>query len=792
MSVNKILVNNNDSNYTHSIFDISEYTGNSYSTLSDALNDIPQAKRKGGMTIRYVQTNDNKYVQYRCITDEFSSNVEDWATCSEQVTIFNLDFIYVETTVDNKILWGIKTDGNFYFGAGCPPQVKEYVKEKKEEILATIELQLENKVDKVEGKELSSNDYTDEDKEIVNTQEIIDNPNYMCVEVDAGNKILGGRKIDGTKFENTTFELPAVIQDSSDNPYWIEAKTDKNDNIIEGLDKDGNKYLKGFTKETKDAIVGFTTNNNKVIKIRSLDEDFISPVPVTVSGTKGNKDASYVFDLPLGDVFNIRFKFRVVDNLLNQNASVVLSSPYVIGRIDRAVVDVKTRCLYQYTEDVEVDGQTKTMYFPTLNGGLLYKQNSHTNFFDPYFAFYVKYVGEENTASIENNGTAFILKSGNDTFTYTLSNYDSVYELYAALKTNTLFDVEYKELVGHTCDELAIFPECTLISTYYAKSTIDVYEDSRAPFFVPYSIDNKWHQVEIVKIGDYIYTSVDGASYIKEVYSGINKLHLGGECGVYFKDIEIGLNTPLDAEISDDIIVSSVSPCLIVFEGHGMIDKPADEFSGDRLSEEGMATSTDRLYYVFKTMIQKGYVPVTMDDVTAYYNREKYIPKRSFTVIFDDFRYENCLNLAFRKVFVELGIKPALAIIYNRNTDIIFGGSVISKKEASEICLRNNFQLLNHTDHTVILNVNPSQLINKFENDIIQADKILVDGMIFVYPGGNANLYTYNTLKWIGAKLGVSIAGSRRHNPLYNNRYFIRRVEIGSRATLDDVMNSIY
>ena len=78
MSVNKILVNNNDSNYTHSIFDISEYTGNSYSTLTDALNAIPQAKQKGGMTIRYVPTNDNKYVQYRLMADEWSTTPSDW------------------------------------------------------------------------------------------------------------------------------------------------------------------------------------------------------------------------------------------------------------------------------------------------------------------------------------------------------------------------------------------------------------------------------------------------------------------------------------------------------------------------------------------------------------------------------------------------------------------------------------------------------------------------------------------------------------------------------------------
>ena len=71
--VNKITVNNQDSNYTHSIFDISEYTGNSYNTLSDALDAIPQAKRKGGMTVRY-QTNDNKYLQYRYMNTEITGS----------------------------------------------------------------------------------------------------------------------------------------------------------------------------------------------------------------------------------------------------------------------------------------------------------------------------------------------------------------------------------------------------------------------------------------------------------------------------------------------------------------------------------------------------------------------------------------------------------------------------------------------------------------------------------------------------------------------------------------------
>ena len=54
MGINRINVNNIDSKYAHSIFDISEYTGKTYDTLSDALADVPQGKQKGGMTVAFI------------------------------------------------------------------------------------------------------------------------------------------------------------------------------------------------------------------------------------------------------------------------------------------------------------------------------------------------------------------------------------------------------------------------------------------------------------------------------------------------------------------------------------------------------------------------------------------------------------------------------------------------------------------------------------------------------------------------------------------------------------------
>ena len=91
MAINRININNNDSNYTHSIFDISEYTGKTYDTLSDALADVPDGKQKGGMTVAFVQDSesDNKYVQYRLMSNTFNTTPANWQKDFTNKEIFN-------------------------------------------------------------------------------------------------------------------------------------------------------------------------------------------------------------------------------------------------------------------------------------------------------------------------------------------------------------------------------------------------------------------------------------------------------------------------------------------------------------------------------------------------------------------------------------------------------------------------------------------------------------------------------------------------------------------------------
>lgn len=67
-------------------YDISEKTGLSYASLSGALAAVPSNKRRGGMTIAYVDSTTNKYVQYRLMSTTWSTTVGDWQGVDEEPT----------------------------------------------------------------------------------------------------------------------------------------------------------------------------------------------------------------------------------------------------------------------------------------------------------------------------------------------------------------------------------------------------------------------------------------------------------------------------------------------------------------------------------------------------------------------------------------------------------------------------------------------------------------------------------------------------------------------------------
>ena len=262
------------------VFDISVYKSSggtlaTFADLSAALNggnNIPASARKGGMSVKFVQSSDNKYVQAHCTADEFTTDTTQWAIAEEGVYVENLEFVYVKTDAEGKILWAIKADGSIYYGAGVPQQVADYINERiaelsldeYEDIVAflnnlekgdkTLQTLLNEKVDKEEGKSLI-------DVEYASSQSAIDNPEYLQVTTDNEDKILEGIKQDGTKVigadfkvgGNTTIggdtkilgnmEVSGVSYKVIENPEYLAAWVDAEYKIIFGFKADGKTYV---------------------------------------------------------------------------------------------------------------------------------------------------------------------------------------------------------------------------------------------------------------------------------------------------------------------------------------------------------------------------------------------------------------------------------------------------------------------------------------------------------------------------------------------------------------------
>ena len=94
MSLNKISINDTTTVNTGIVYDISKvHNGATYTDLADALGtdgeNVPLEVREGGMSVRFIRTSDNKYVQYRLMATSFSTSESDWQEVDEHLTVVN-------------------------------------------------------------------------------------------------------------------------------------------------------------------------------------------------------------------------------------------------------------------------------------------------------------------------------------------------------------------------------------------------------------------------------------------------------------------------------------------------------------------------------------------------------------------------------------------------------------------------------------------------------------------------------------------------------------------------------
>lgn len=215
----------------------------------------------------------------------------------------NPEFVYTQTDNEDKVLFGVKQDGSMYFGEGCPTQVKDYIDEKLaelsldeyEDIVAflngleegdkTLQMLLNEKVDKVEGKSLIDSEYA-------STKSTINNPEFLDVTLDQEEKILEGIQKDGTKIIGGDLnvggsvkvlggmDVAGVTYKVVENPEYLVAWVDAEYKVIFGFKTDGKTYIgdADFLNKIKNNQEAINEIKSYLANFDNLDIDALSSI----------------------------------------------------------------------------------------------------------------------------------------------------------------------------------------------------------------------------------------------------------------------------------------------------------------------------------------------------------------------------------------------------------------------------------------------------------------------------------------------------------------------------------
>jgi hypothetical protein len=214
------------------------------------------------MSVCY-ETDDNKFVQYRLMADEWSTDTEDWAIAEEGVYVDNPEFVYVKTDSDDKILEGIKQDGTKVIGADL-------------EVGGNTTIGGDVKI--LGNMEVSGVSY-----------KVIESIEYLAAWVDAEDKVIFGLKTDGktyvgdADFLNDIDNIKAFLQNiidknidwnalssitTVDNPEFVEVKTDSDGKVLAGRTLDGAAFENVGFATPKMSIDGYTIENIEDPEVR--------------------------------------------------------------------------------------------------------------------------------------------------------------------------------------------------------------------------------------------------------------------------------------------------------------------------------------------------------------------------------------------------------------------------------------------------------------------------------------------------------------------------------------------
>jgi peptidoglycan/xylan/chitin deacetylase (PgdA/CDA1 family) len=524
----------------------------------------------------------------------------------------------------------------------------------------------------------------------------------------------------------------------------------------------------------------------------------------------GSANARYVIRTKPCKKWHVYFEYRLTD-ALPVNGEIPIFSAYN-ETIKAVLFNTGMRCANNYIDKITSVGQhgdgagtTSTTYEKGFVGDK---------------AFYVQFTGTKTGNSdliALISDSTFVIKhktSGTTVATVSFAGTDAVKSLIESIDAVTDIKCEGYNVTGHTCAELLTdgTVEIPLVTSFTNELSETVTDAPK--IYIPYSHDDTWHNFEAIidEENGIVRCCFDGAlsdqTYRSDRYAAAiaqyryQNFTIGGtynssETPIEVRNLEVDYNGTGSAEIithyaygynSSLQLISEHNPKLIIFEGHGV----TVGLDGDTL-DENMDVTTDRLNCVFDYLDEKGYKPVTWQEVIAWKINGAKLPKRCYTIMMDDFRFENYINYQKRIPFEKHNVKAGLAVItgeHNPSDTLTIDGKTYTVEQLVNIVKTAGWYPCSHTyNHRYIYNYSNEDLYALEKADVLSCNDLDVYSDVIVYPYGSYNGRYRALFETSGFKIGVDVV-----KPYYNSRsradFSLARIEI-ARVTLTNLLASI-
>ena len=268
----------------------------------------------------------------------------------------NPEFVCVAVDVNEKILYGIKTDGQPYFGVGCPQQVKDYIDKQINKILGTDDISstidslkeieaflkdftnsdtlkalldtkanktdvdnaIANINDSIEDKYKRSNP-NDSEGNVVDTNTIFsikDNSEYIKALTDSVGKLIEAIGIDGIRRFFAGINIQGTLQCVTDNPEYIAVWLDNQNRIVLGFKVNGDPYF-GY---------GVPSQINSLIEaLKSSTETRIDTLQQSID----NNILALDYNSDTGELYSLTGETSVVNASMDDNGDVYLEQEII-------------------------------------------------------------------------------------------------------------------------------------------------------------------------------------------------------------------------------------------------------------------------------------------------------------------------------------------------------------------------------------------------------------------------------------------------------------------------------